>query len=176
MSDGGPNPTQSPGDDAVRAAGGARISQGWVKRDLRAAWGTARGTGGFRFEAMIYLGIALFFSVVLAGYWFTSGEDGGAVMLLFTVCLGLLPGGYMFFWSRRMKRRPEDSLDAEQSDGAGAVGSFPDQSVWPFVLGTGMGFCAMALVFGPWLGLIGGLMGIAAAIGVTGESRRGGNV
>lgn len=171
-----PVPQSSPGDEAVRAAGAPPITGGWLKRDLRAAWGTTEGTGGFRFEAIIYLSIAIFFAVVLALYWFTSGEDGGAVMLLFTVCLGLLPGGYMFFWSRRMKMRPEDRLDAEQSDGAGPVGSFPDQSIWPFVLGTGMGFCAMGLVFGPWLGLIGGIMGLAAAAGVTAESRRGGNV
>ncbi|MGH9069977.1 MAG: aa3-type cytochrome oxidase subunit IV [Acidimicrobiales bacterium] len=143
---------------------------------LHRSWGTSRGTGGFKFESMVYLGTAAFFAVVLALYWFTSYEDGGSVMLLFTVCLGLLPGGYMFFWSRRMKRRPEDRLDAEVDDGVGPVGSFPDQSVWPFVLGTGMGFCALALVFGPWLALIGGLMAIFAAAGVTVESRRGGSV
>lgn len=160
----------------MRATGAAPITQGWWKRDLRAAWGTTVGTGGFRVESIVYLGIAAFFSVVLALYWFTSGEDGGAVMLLFTICLGLLPGAYMLFWSRRMKLRPEDRLDAEQADGAGPVGSFPDQSVWPFVLGTGMGFCAMALVFGPWLALIGVLMAVVAAIGVTVESRRGGTV
>jgi hypothetical protein len=140
------------------------------------SWGTSKGTGAFKYEWRVYIGTALFFLVVVAIYWFTIYEDVGSVMLIFTVCLGLLPGGYLFFWSRHMRRRAEDRNDAETEEGSGAVGSFPDQSVWPFVLGTGMGFCGLALVFGPWLGLIGALLAFVAAAGVTVESRRGGNV
>ncbi len=165
--------TDSGRSDEVEAAG---QSEHWVRDWFRRSWGTSKGTGGFRFEAAIYLGTAAFFAVVLAIYWFTSYEGGGAVMLLFTVCLGLLPGSYMFFWSRRMKKRPEDRLDAEVDDGVGPVGSFPDQSVWPFVLGISIGFCALGLVFGPWLGLVGGIGAFCAVAGVTMESRRGGNI
>lgn len=151
-------------------------SEHWVRDWFRRSWGTSQGTGGLRFESVVYLGTAAFFAVAVAIYWFTSYDAQGGVLLLFTVCLGLLPGGYMFFWSRRMKRRPEDRLDAEVDDGVGPVGSFPDQSVWPFVLGTAMGFCALGMVFGPWLGLLGGIAAFSAVAGVTVESRRGGNV
>lgn len=127
-------------------------------------------------ESRVFVGTGIFFAVTLALYWFTSYEDAGSVLLLFTVCLGLLPGSYMLWWSRRMRPRPEDRDEARVAEGSGSVGSFPDQSVWPLVMGMGMAFVALALVFSPWLAIIGTIMGISAGIGVTVESRRGGTV
>lgn len=134
------------------------------------------GSGGFKFESRIMLGTAAFFLIVLGLYWFSSYDPTGSILLLFTVCLGLLPGSYLFWWSRRMHRRPEDRPGATREEGSGSVGSFPDQSIWPLVLGVGMGFVALALAFGPWLAVIGGILGIAAFGGVIMESRRGGTI
>lgn len=147
-----------------------------MRQFLRDVVGTSKGTGGFKFESRIYLGTALFFSIILALYWFSSYEDAGSVMLLFTVCLGLVPGSYMLWWSRRMKPRPEDRADATREEGSGSVGSFPDQSVWPILVAIGMTFCVLAGVFGPWLAVIGGIVGIASFAGYTMETRRGGSV
>ncbi len=127
-------------------------------------------------ESRFFLGIAFFFGGVFLLYWFTAYEDAGAVMLLFSALLGVLPGSYLLWWSRRMRPRPEDRDDASLEEGAGAVGSFPDSSIWPFVIGVSMALIAIAFVFGGWTAVIGGVLAIAALIGVTVESRRGGLV
>ena len=127
-------------------------------------------------EARFLVGVALFFALVCAMYWFGSYEKAGTVLLIFTAFLGLLPGAYLLWWSRRMRPRAEDRDDAALTEGAGDVGAFPESSIWPFVFGIGAGISAAAFVFGAWLGVLGGSMIISAVVGVIVESRRGGEV
>jgi hypothetical protein len=127
-------------------------------------------------EAYVLLGIGVFFGIVCAIYWFLSYETSGTLMLLGTMMLGLFPGSYYFWWSRRMKPRPEDDPKAERSDGAGVVAAFPSSSVWPFVFGAGAFSVALALVFGVWSACVGFALVIAAVLGIIRESRRGGLV
>ncbi|HAM03137.1 MAG TPA: hypothetical protein DCQ30_13065 [Acidimicrobiaceae bacterium] len=169
--------TPAPSDTVATATGS------WRARLRRRAPGTTERGGPVRIEALFLIGVAVFFSVVDAIYWFwgyhylsLGPEQSGTVMLIGTVLLGLLPGGYYFWWSRRMKPRPEDRTDASIEDGAGVIGSFPDSSVWPFVLGMGLFLVVLAVVFGLWLLFPGFALVIAAAVGVTVESRRGGAV
>jgi len=127
-------------------------------------------------EALVLLGVAIFFGIVGAVYWFTSYEDGGTMMLVGTCLLGLLPGSYYYWWHRRMGNRSEDRDDATLEDGAGQIATFPSSSIWPFVLGMGAFMVALAFAFGIWfffpaVGLI-----LSALVGVTAESRRGGHV
>jgi hypothetical protein len=75
-----------------------------------------------------------------------------------------------------MKPRPEDRDDATIEEGSGVIGSFPNSSVWPFVLGMGLFLIVLSTVFGLWLLAPGFALAISAAIGVTVESRRGGTV
>ena len=129
-----------------------------------------------RIEALVLLGVAIFFGIVGAVYWFTSYEDGGTMMLVGTCLLGLLPGSYYYWWHRRMGDRPEDRDDATLEDGAGQIATFPSSSIWPFVLGMGAFMLVLAFAFGIWfffpaLGLI-----LTALVGGTAESRRGGHV
>jgi hypothetical protein len=127
-------------------------------------------------EAYVLLFIGAFFGVVCAFYFFLSHETSGTAMLLGTMMLGFFPGGYYFWWSRRMKPRPEDDPNAQRADGAGVVAAFPSSSVWPFVLGLGASCVALALVFGFWTAPIGFVLATAAVLGVIRESRRGGVV
>jgi len=129
-----------------------------------------------RIEALLLLGVAVFFAVVGLIYWFTAYEEAGFLMLIGTVLLGFLPGSYYLWWSTRMKPRPEDRKDATLADGAGVIGSFPNSSIWPFVLGMGLFLVALSAVFGFWLLAPGLALVISAGIGVTVESRRGGSV
>jgi hypothetical protein len=129
-----------------------------------------------RIEALFLIGVGAFFGIVGAVYWFTSYEDGGTMMLAGTCLLGLLPGSYYLFWHRRMGNRLEDRDDATIEEGAGVISSFPGSSIWPFVLGMGAFMTVLAFAFGIWfifpaVGLI-----LTALVGVTAESRRGGNV
>ncbi|MGH9019881.1 MAG: aa3-type cytochrome oxidase subunit IV [Acidimicrobiales bacterium] len=127
-----------------------------------------------RVEAKLLLGLGLFFGVMCAVYWNWSLENAGGVMMFAGMLLGFLPGGYYYWWSRRMKPRPEDDPHATQAQGAGVVGAFPSTSIWPFTLGMGAFFCVLALVFGLWF-LVPGLgLVVWALFGGTAEGRRGG--
>ena len=82
-----------------RGHGGARgfdHPSGFVDQVLRTV----------RIEALFLIGIAVFFGIVGAVYWFWSYEQGGTMMLAGTTLLGLLPGSYYLWWSQRMKPRP----------------------------------------------------------------------
>jgi hypothetical protein len=129
-----------------------------------------------RIEALFLIGIAVFFGLVGVLYWFWSYEQGGTMMLAGTTVLGLLPGSYYLWWSQRMKPRPEDRTEASLEEGGGVIGSFPNSSIWPFILGMGLFLIVLSLVFGLWLLAPGFAVVISAGIGVTVESRRGGTV
>jgi hypothetical protein len=129
-----------------------------------------------KIEALVLLGVATFFGIVGAVYWFTSYEDGGTMMLVGTCLLGLLPGGYYYWWHRRIGYRPEDRDDATIEDGAGQIDTFPSSSIWPFVLGMGAFMLVLAFAFGIWFFFPALTLILTALIGVTAESRRGGHV
>lgn len=129
-----------------------------------------------RIEALFLMGIGIFFAITGTIYWFTGYEQSGTMMLVGTTALGLIPGGYYFWWSRRMKPRPEDRDDATMEEGAGVIGAFPDSSVWPFVFGMGIFLVVLSVVFGLWLAPPGLALVVSAAVGFTVESRRGGAV
>jgi Cytochrome c oxidase subunit IV len=129
-----------------------------------------------RTEGLVLLTIAAFFGAAACVYWFWGYEQSGTAMLIASSLLGILPGSYYFWWSRRMAPRPEDREDATLEEGAGVVGSFPGSSVWPFVLGLAATLVALALVFGFWSAVLGFTLAISAVIGIIVESRRGGYV
>jgi hypothetical protein len=129
-----------------------------------------------KIEARFLVGVAIFFAIVGVGYWFWSGEQSGTAMLTGSFLLGLVPGSYYLWWSRRMKPRPEDRDDATVADGAGVIGTFPGSTIWPFVMGMGLFSATLAAVFGLWLLALAFAAIFLAAIGYTVESRRGGRV
>ncbi|MGH9110192.1 MAG: aa3-type cytochrome oxidase subunit IV [Acidimicrobiales bacterium] len=144
-----------------------------------------------KIESMFLLGVTAFFACIGFTYWFIGYEDGGFLMLIGTMLLGLLPGSFYFYWHRRFHGhrfffwgkldrvvgdRPEDRSDATIADGAGVISSFPGSSIWPFTLGVGAFVFLLALVFGVWLALPGLGLILTALIGATAESRRGGHV
>ena len=124
-----------------------------------------------RTEGLVFLGTAAFFSVITAVYWFASYESAGSTMLLLTVGLGLLPGAWLLWWSRRMAPRPEDRADASQADGAGTVGAFPGPTAWPVILATGAVLAANGIAFGIWPAVPGVALMVIAACGAVVSSR-----
>jgi hypothetical protein len=106
-------------------------------------------------EGRIFLFIAGFAFVIAAVYavWAKLGstdysiEPVGLVALLLTGGLALIIGTYFAFVSRRLEPRPEDTDDAEISDGAGEVGFFSPGSYWPIGLAFGAGIGGVALAF-----------------------------
>src|SRR5665213_2082828 len=127
-----------------------------------------------RFEAIFLLFLGIFGAIVAIVYGIWSHEWAGTAMLCGFSLLGLFPGGYYFWWSRRVGLRAEDNDHAELEEGAGVVGYFPSSSIWPFVFGVGAALVAISLVFGFWTALPGFFMVISAVFGIVSESRHGG--
>ncbi len=130
-----------------------------------------------RVNGLFLGGIGVFFGIIGIVYWFTSYEDAGFLMLMGSMLLGLLPGGYYFWWSRHTRKALDgDEPDATMDEGAGVIESFPASSIWPFLLGMAALFAALTFAFGLWMAPIAAALGVSAVIGATVESRRGGTV
>ena len=118
-----------------------------------------------RTEGLVFAGTAAFFAVITTLYWFTSYEEAGSTMLLLTVGLGLMPGVWLLWWSRRMAPRPEDREDADIAEGAGTVGAFPGPTAWPATLALGAVLAANGIAFGIWPAVPGFVLLVVAASG-----------
>jgi len=129
-----------------------------------------------RVSGLFLAAIGVFFGVIGLIYWFWSYEDAGFLMLMGSCLLGILPGAYYLWWSKRMKPLEGDLPDASVADGAGTIDSFPGSSIWPFLLGMGALFATLTFIFGLWLAPIGAALGLSAVVGAVVESRRGGTV
>lgn len=127
-----------------------------------------------RVETLVFGFIAVFFAVVTPIYWFLSGEIAGTFALAFAGGLGLIIAVYLGITARSFEPRPEDRRDGEIYEGAGEVGFFPPQSMWPIVCAA-----VVTLIFlGPgveqvWITLVGFGIGIWAASGWILEFYRG---
>ncbi|HVM68057.1 MAG TPA: cytochrome c oxidase subunit 4 [Acidimicrobiales bacterium] len=122
-------------------------------------------------QGLIFVATAAFMVTIGLIYWFTSYEPTGTVLLLLCVGLGVIPGSYLLWRSRRAPALPEDRPDANPDDLAGRVGSFPESSVWPLVIAAGAAMTGVGLVFGVWAGLPGVVVLATAFVGATLESR-----
>ena len=124
-------------------------------------------------EGTIFVGIAAFFAVITTVYWFMSYEDAGSVLLLTTTGLGIIPGVWLIWISRKHAPRLEDRDDASIEEGAGRVGAFPESSVWPLGFAGGLCLGGLGLVFGWWMALPGLVLIPLSMIGAILEGRRG---
>lgn len=122
-------------------------------------------------EGLVFAGTAAFFAVLTGVYWFTSYETAGSTMLLLSVGLGLMPGLWLLWWSRRMTPRPEDRPDAEPADGAGVVGAFPGPTAWPVTIAIGAVLAANGIAFGIWPAVPGFVLIVLAACGAIMSGR-----
>jgi hypothetical protein len=143
-----------------------------------------------KIEGLFLIFVGLFFGAIGLIYWFIAYEDGGGMMLLGSCLLGLLPGSFYYYWHRRflgyryffwgkmpaVGERPEDRSDASIAEGAGVISSFPGSSIWPLCMGLGAFLFTMTFIFGTWFIPPAVCLIVFALVGVTAESRRGGNV
>ena len=116
------------------------------------------------------LGASVFLAATGFIYWglkTNPSETAGVVMLIFGfAAYGMLFGYLLLQYVRREKiPRPEDRFDATNADGEGAVGYFPNASIWPAGMGLGMIFGTVGLIFGLWFLIIGGILFIGSVIG-----------
>ena len=126
-----------------------------------------------KIEAWVFGINAAFFAIVTPSYWLISGDPTGTAALVMTTLLALLVTFYLGFHANRMDARPEDLKEADVVDGAGELGFFPPYSWWPLWCGSAVAVCALGVVFGWWLFIIGLGAGSVALIGFVFEYYRG---
>ena len=124
-------------------------------------------------EGWLFAAGFFFFSLAAIVYWLLSGEVVGTVALSFTSGLAFLTGYYLLFTARRIDRRPEDSVDAEISDGSGELGFYSPHSWWPLPVAFFAATTFLGIIIGWWLVIIGVIGGALAVIGLVFEYYRG---
>ena len=82
-------------------------------------------------------------------------------------------GGYLALIARRLDPRPEDKKTGEIAEGAGALGFFPPQSLWPLLVALTFTLVCLGPVFGWWLTILGFGFGSITLTGLLYEFYRG---
>jgi hypothetical protein len=124
-------------------------------------------------EAWIFGALAIFFGIVTPIYWFMSKDPTGTAALIMSLLLVLMIAAYLGLVARRIDPRPEDKKEGEIAEGAGELGFFPPQSIWPLWCAVALGLVALGPVFGWWLMIIGFAFGGLALTGLVYEYYRG---
>ena len=124
-------------------------------------------------EAWIFGSLAIFFGIVTPIYWFMSKDPTGTAALIMSFLLVLMIAAYLGLVSRRIDPRPEDKKEGEIAEGAGELGFFPPQSIWPLWCAVALSLVVLGPVFGWWLMIIGFAFGGLAITGLVYEYYRG---
>ncbi|MHC3469885.1 aa3-type cytochrome oxidase subunit IV [Streptomyces sp. 7R007] len=113
-----------------------------------------------RTEARLFTGVAVFFAVTAAGYWWRSREPAGTAALAVACLMAALVAFFLHIQYRRRGLRAQDRPDAQVVDTAGPVDFFSPHSPWPITTALGAVLLALGVVFGLWLFLLGlGILG-----------------
>jgi len=124
-------------------------------------------------EAWIFGALTIFFALVTPVYYVMSRDPTGTTALILCFLLVLMIGGYLALIARRMDPRPEDKKGGEIAEGAGELGFFPPQSIWPLFCALTFTLVAMGPVFGWWLAILGAGIGGLTLTGWIYEFYRG---
>ena len=104
----------------------------------------------------LFLGLALFYFLLAASYYFAGGEAVGITAITLSGGLAGLVGFYMWYSSRRIANvLPEDNVVGEIADGAGDLGFYSPHSWWPLPVAASACVAGLGLIIGWWLTFIG---------------------
>ncbi|MBY8883448.1 cytochrome c oxidase subunit 4 [Streptomyces sp. PTM05] len=113
-----------------------------------------------RTEARLFAGVALFFLAAFVVYAVYATDPAGKAALAVSFLMASLISFFLYTQYRRKGTRPEDRGDAEILERSGPVDFFPARSAWPPMTALGSVLCALGVVYGLWLFLIGfGVLG-----------------
>lgn len=118
----------------------------------------------------LFTGLALFYVIMTAIYWYVGGEPVGIGGMLLAAGLAGMVGFYVWFTQRRIGViLPEDSFTAEIADGTGELGFYSPHSWWPLPVALSSCTMGLGLIIGWWLTLIGVGALIISVIGMVTE-------
>jgi hypothetical protein len=124
-------------------------------------------------EAWIFAVLTIFFALVTPIYWFMSEDPTGTTALILSFFLVLMIAAYLGLIARRIDPRPEDKKEGEIAEGAGELGFFPPQSIWPLFVALTFVLVVLGPVFGWWLLFLGFAFGAYTLTGLVYEFYRG---
>jgi len=124
-------------------------------------------------EAYVFLALTAFFGVIAPLYWILARDPAGTAALALTFLLSLMIAGYLGLIGRRLDPRPEDRNLGEIAEGAGELGFFAPQSIWPLLVALTAALVFLGPVFGWWLSLAGFGFGAITLTGLLYEFYRG---
>ena len=124
-------------------------------------------------ESFIFVALAAFVAVITPVYWILARDPAGTSALALTFFLVLMIGGYLALVARRLDPRPEDKKRGEIAEGAGELGFFPPQSIWPLFVALTFTLVCLGPVFGWWLTILGFGFGAITLTGLLYEFYRG---
>jgi len=114
----------------------------------------------------LFTGLAVFYVIMSAVYWYLGGEAVGITGMLLAACLAGMVGFYVWFTQKRIgKVLPADNLTAEIADGAGELGFYSPHSWWPLPVAASAIAVGMGLIIGWWLTLIAIVVLVISIIG-----------
>ncbi|WP_342320068.1 cytochrome c oxidase subunit 4 [Corynebacterium mayonis] len=123
------------------------------------------GTGSKVFYAIGTFLLLMGVFYIMATMW--VGDDAylfgvewvGAVGLVLATALAFMLAVYLDFTERRMDVLPEDWEEAEIEDGAGVLGFFSPNSIWPLAMAGAVFFLGLGIAFWQlWLVAIGAVL------------------
>ena len=128
-----------------------------------------RATAGWRVQATIFAGIAVFMAVIGSIYWFMSYEAAGTTFLALASGMSLMTAVFLG-WPRRGDpdevERPEPGHDPH--DGVW----FPEASIWPFAVAAGMVLVGNGLLLGRWMLIPAAVFLLWSLVGMVRQGRR----
>lgn len=122
-------------------------------------------------ESRLFLFMVIFFGVVSGVYLvanlmsYGEVEPIGQTALVLTFFMVVMIYAYLTITGRKIDPRPEDSKHGEIAQGAGTLGFFPPASIWPFWCALVAAIMLLGVVFGWWLSMLGGVLGVWAVCG-----------
>ena len=126
-----------------------------------------------KIESYVFLALTGFLAVISPVYWILSRDPAGTAALILTFFLTLMIAGYLGLIARRLDPRPEDKNLGEIAEGAGELGFFPPQSIWPLFVAVTAALVFLGPVFGWWLTIVGFGFGAVSITGLLYEFYRG---
>ncbi|SDO93884.1 aa3-type cytochrome oxidase subunit IV [Actinacidiphila guanduensis] len=109
-----------------------------------------------RGERNLFTGVACFFLVTGALYgWWSDAEPAGTAALTVAFVMASVIAFFLGLAGHRGGERPEDRREGDIAERAGPVDFFPARSPYPPLTAVGTAICALGVVYGLWLFLLG---------------------
>ncbi len=127
------------------------VAEEEAERDDAGRHADEPGHAGWRLQARIFGGIAVFMAVIGAVYWFVSYEHAGTTFLALAAVMALMTAAYVG-WPRRGHGDDADAAVEDMEPGHDPHDGvwFPEASIWPFAIGAGMVAVGNGLLLGRW--------------------------